>query len=149
MLISVCLQKEVIIESEGKTHLLLIKPHQNHPMTDSLGVWLTCRTETESEKVQQWQRENWIRGLKGGRVMQSGQDRAAGTRHRQLSSHFMSLLINSISLLRSRSVTSFTACLSSSSPLSLSLSLSLCLSDCMTLSPLSSVSSASYIRLTW
>lgn len=56
----------------GKDAPPFYKTTANHPMTDSLRVWLRCWTEKESEKVQQWQRGNWIRGLKRGRVTQSG-----------------------------------------------------------------------------
>lgn len=52
----------------GRDAPLFNKATSNHLMTDNLGAWLTRRMEMQSEKVQQWQGENWIRGLKSNRT---------------------------------------------------------------------------------
>lgn len=105
------------------------KPTSNHPMTDGLGVWLTCWTEVKRFNDDKEKTE--LEVLTEAETC--SQDRASGTRHPPLSSPFISLLINSISLLHWSTVTWLQ-------------SLSVWLYDSY---PLSYVSSASYIRLTW
>lgn len=91
MLITVCFQKEAIIESEEKTHLLLINPHQ-------IIRWLTA-SEYDSHvghkrRVKRFLNDKKKTKLKVLRVACS-QDRVSGTRLPQASSPDISLLINS------------------------------------------------------
>lgn len=66
---------DLCLSSEGSNYWvrggdapLFNKTTSNHLMTDNLGAWLTRRMEMQSEKVQQWQGGNWIRGLKSNRT---------------------------------------------------------------------------------
>lgn len=86
-------QSKAIIESEEKTHLLLINPHQ-------IIRWLTA-TECDSHvgrkrRVKRFVNDKEKTKLKVLREAEScSQDRVSGTRHHRLLSPFISLFINS------------------------------------------------------
>lgn len=144
MLISVCLQKEAIIESEGQTHLFLIKPHQiiwwlTTLVRDSHVGW-KCRVKRFDNDRERTELED----LRATGLMQSRQSLRHQTSRAFIPPHLSSHKHHLPSAFEYCCLTPLPPVNASATAL-LSFSFSVWLSEWL----VSSVRSASYISLIW